>query len=395
MKHNIRRTAYEVFAKLPKLPETTGAKILHLTHTDLDGEGAAMALSMLPYDIEVRRLTNNNMSYEIGKVFITNESNNYDFIIVTDISCSKKVCDIINKHPDAKKFIILDHHQTSDYLNDYPFGVCQSVILSDSVMTEEYRCYFDRKDKLSEFETADLHSSGTSLMVDYLWYHKLFEVLPTKKVDLFKVFANYVRCYDTWDWKLCFDNNAYVAPCPLFNTLYDAYGANNFSRKIFRNMYQTLRRPASEMDDMFGFDESDILYDDDMFIIQCEQDKMAQFVESVKEHVRTGNLVIPDEMNETKYYSVAYISCNRYLQEVFDMMKENYADTDIYIINYGSGLSFRVTREDINIGQLVTLWGGGGHPGAAGVKIPGELMDNLVCNDVLTGKLILNEKEKE
>ena len=25
----------------------------------------------------------------------------------------------------------------------------------------------------------------------------------------------------------------------------------------------------------------------------------------------------------------------------------------------------------------------------------GELMDNLVCNDVLTGKLILNEKEKE
>ena len=77
------------------------------------------------------------------------------------------------------------------------------------------------------------------------------------------------------------------------------------------------------------------------------------------------------------------------------MMKENYADTDIYIINYGNGLSFRVTREDINIGQLVTLWGGGGHPGAAGVKIPGELIDNLVCNDVLTGNLILNEKEKE
>lgn len=395
MKHNIRRTADEVFAKLPKLPETTGAKILHLTHSDLDGEGAAMALGMLPYDIEVRRLTNNNMSYEIGKVFITNESNNYDFIIVTDISCSKKVCDIINGHPDAKKFIVLDHHQTSDYLNDYPFGACQSVILSDSMMTEEYRCYFASKNKLSEFEIADLHSSGTSLMMDYLWYHKLFENMPAKKVDLFKVFANYVRCYDTWDWKLCFDDAAYVSPCPLFSILYDAYGAKNFSQKIFRNMYQTLRRPPSEMDDMFGFDESDILYDDDMFIIQCEQDKMTQFVESVKDHVRTGNLIIPDETAETKYYSVAYISCNRYLHEVFDMMKENYADTDIYIINYGSGLSFRVTREDINIGQLVTLWGGGGHPGAAGVKIPGELMDNLICNDVLAGKLILNERERD
>lgn len=390
MQHDIRRTSKEAFAKLPVLPKNRNAKILHLTHSDMDGEGAAMMLAMLPYDITVRRLTNNNMSYEIGKVFIQNESKDYDFIIVTDISCSRKVCDIIARHQDAGKLIILDHHQTSDYLNDYPFGVCQSVILSDSLMTKQYRSYFEKHNQLEKFETLNLQSSGTSLMMDYMWYQGLLDMVSAETVKLYSLFANCIRCYDTWDWKLCFDDEAYTRLCPILNILYDAYGAEGFKSKMSRNMKDTL--DCCVAPDEFG--ESDIMRIDDYFIIQCEETKIKQFVDSMQNYVRTGNLVISDEAtSETKYYSVAYISCNRYLQEVFDMMKNTYPATDIYIINYGSGLSFRVTREDINIGQLVTRWNGGGHAGAAGIKIPMKMTDKLICEDVLEHALIFDEKE--
>lgn len=389
MTHNIKRTMQEAFGKLAQIPKMRGtAKILLLTHTDLDGEGAAMILGAY-YDTEVRRLSNGNMSYEIGRVFIENQSADYDFIIATDISCSEKVCQIIAKHPDARKFIILDHHQTSDYLNNYPFGLCQSVILTDAPTTQELRKYF--KDKTDEeFAEMELHSSGTTLMYDYLKYHDILEHdSPLDRLQ--RIFADCVRCYDTWDWHV-YMNDPEI--CNNLDILYDAYGAENFARKMARNMHHVMSRPASELDDVFDYEANDLLRDDDLFIIQCEKDKAADFAESVKKCVRTGNLVIHDGDRDTKYYSAAYVNCNKYLQETFDMMKTQYPDTDIYIINYGSGLSFRTVREDINIGMIVSgLWGGGGHPGAAGMKIPGEMIENLICNAVLGGSLILDEKE--
>lgn len=390
MQHNMKRTMEEAFGKLAQIPKMRGtAKILLLTHSDLDGEGAAMILSTY-YNVEVRRLSNGNMSYEIGRVFIENQSADYDFIIATDISCSEKVCRIIAKHPDAGKFIILDHHQTSDYLNDYPFGLCQSVIITDAPTTQELRTYF--KDKTDEeFTAMELHSSGTTLMYDYLKYHDILtHDSPLDKLQ--RIFAHCVRCYDTWDWHI-YMNDPEI--CHNLDILYDTYGAENFARKIARNLHHVISRPASDLDNIFGYDADDLLMDDDLFIIQCEKDKASDFVESIQKCVRTGNLMIRDNSQDMKYYSVAYVNCNKYLQETFDMMKTRYPETDIYIIYYGNGLSFRAVREDINIGQIVAeMWNGGGHPGAAGVKVPGELIEKLICDEVLTGNLILDEKER-
>ena len=392
--HNVKRTMKTAFGKLPQIPTRIGAKILLLVHADLDGEGSAMIIEHISLNAEVRRLSTGNMSYEIGKVFIENQSANYDFIIAADVSCSEKVCKIIAKHPDSKKFIIIDHHQTADYLNKYPFGVCQSTILTNSPTTRMFRDYF--KDKTTkEFLAMGLHSSGTSLMYDLAYYQGLYNTLNQnpKVTEIYRIFAHFVRCYDTWDWHTHMNDPEI---CENLNILYDAYGAENFSMKMLTNIHDVVKRPGYEWHDVPVYTEADLLTKDDLFVAKCEKDKAVSFVKSISKHVRTGCLLLPDENQETKYYSVAYINCNRYLQETFDMMKEQYPDTDVYIVNYGSGLSFRVVREDINIGMIVSkLWGGGGHPGAAGVKIPTEKIEDLICNEVLTGNLILNEKEGE
>ena len=70
-------------------------------------------------------------------------------------------------------------------------------------------------------------------------------------------------------------------------------------------------------------------------------------------------------------YSFAYCDVNENMPDVFEYMIKNY-DVDLHIIDYDSGLSFRTSRKDINIGQITKEFGGGGHPGAGGVKIPLE-----------------------
>ena len=76
------------------------------------------------------------------------------------------------------------------------------------------------------------------------------------------------------------------------------------------------------------------------------------------------------------------------------MMRQNYKDADIYIINYGSGLSFRASRDDLHVGELCKRLGGGGHKGAGGMKIAKDMLYNFICHDILSGELILDEKTK-
>ena len=46
---------------------------------------------------------------------------------------------------------------------------------------------------------------------------------------------------------------------------------------------------------------------------------------------------------------------------------------DLYIVNYSSGISIRTSNDNIDVGTLVSKFGGGGHPGAGGIRIDKEL----------------------
>ena len=48
---------------------------------------------------------------------------------------------------------------------------------------------------------------------------------------------------------------------------------------------------------------------------------------------------------------------------------------DLYFVHYGTGISIR-TDTDLNVAQFAMNYGGGGHPGAGGIKISQELLQN-------------------
>ena len=82
--------------------------------------------------------------------------------------------------------------------------------------------------------------------------------------------------------------------------------------------------------------------------------------------------------SEIKEYSIAYIEESKYIFDIFDYMRETYPEIDLFIINYGTGISIRSDKENINVGKIVKTFGGGGHKGSGGFKLSKEKIQDCI-----------------
>jgi oligoribonuclease NrnB/cAMP/cGMP phosphodiesterase (DHH superfamily) len=123
----------EQFSKLRKLNKDD--KILLLTHTDMDGS-TKIVMDQMFDNVDVWHCNNNAMSYLIKKAVTTEVADEYDAIVVTDISCNKEDAEIINNSPNKNKLTLLDHHPTATHLNQYPWAVVEVNVVEDSFRLE-------------------------------------------------------------------------------------------------------------------------------------------------------------------------------------------------------------------------------------------------------------------
>lgn len=376
------KTAGQAFAGKNFPPTDPQAKILLLTHTDMDGEGSDIILEHTIYrHLETRRIGNHDMDAEIKALVTENIIDNYDFVFVTDISCNEDTCQLIAEHSGANKLMIIDHHPNADYLNNYPFGLCHSSCLLDSATTKWYDDMLMADHKLGK---CMLRSSGTSLFFDYLTYAEYpFENQPTKTIRILSLLSHVIRCYDTWDWS---DFLGKWDVCEKLDILFDIYGPIQFKNKISNNiLYYKYVAP------LHAYDAQKIFLDEtDHFMLLCEETKIAEFLKTVPNLFKTGSLTVPDEQGIERTYSVLYIPTGHYMQQVSEYAKINYPDIDIYLFNSGR-ISFRAQKPSVNLTQIARYFGGGGHPQAAGMDgLAYETIEKLICSDVFDGRLSLN-----
>lgn len=328
----------QYFAKLAKVNENS--RILLLTHTDLDGAGAAVLLKSFFRDgVDVIHCPNDMMSRMIrDKASDPDTAKEYDLMIVSDISCSEEDAEYVDKHKQVA-LVLLDHHQTAVGLNRFSWACVQPLLLKGSY----------RDSILYETGAVSVHSSGTSLVYDYMEYCGLTRKF--RNPELAKRFVFMVAAYDTWDWVNVFGGDKYFR---ILQTLFEQYGIELFE-SVFWKRISNSRRGLN-------------LYSDtDSLLLRIAENKKKYFLkEKVANRIRGGNTTLCG-----RTYSFAYCSINENIPDVFEYMMENY-DVDLHIVDYGSGLSFRTRRKDINLGQITKEFGGGGHPGAGGVKIPLE-----------------------
>ncbi len=332
--------------KLKRLAD--GSRVLLLTHTDMDGAGPAILLRSIFEHVDVFHCSNGEMSKMIRNMATDPETvKKYDFMIITDISCSEEDAEIINRFKTVD-LVLLDHHPTATGLNRFPWAYIQPM-LKEGSFRDAILYGTDRK---------SVHSSGTSLMYDYLEYCGLADQIPNRELAKYLVFL--IAGYDTWDWNDVFKKDMRFRD---LQTVFAQYGISEFEDAFTKK----LSDPGIK----------DLFDDTDMLLLRIAEKKKKYFLEEVVAHrISTGNVKLGE-----KYYSFTYCSVSENMADVFEYMRANY-DVDLHIVDYGTGISIRTNRSDINVGEIAKRAGGGGHPGAGGVKVPFEKRQALL-EDVL------------
>lgn len=346
------------FAKLPKLTPTQ--RILLLTHDDADGSGCAVLFRLIFPNITVQHCGNKSASRMILNSVIQEDiASNYDFIIATDISCTPADAERISHHHNRKKLMILDHHDSALDINQYPWAVISPMIPTNSYRTE----YFP-------IEIIDkAHSSGTSLVYDYLEYCGLTDRICN--LWYLKKMVHTIASYDTWDWFDLLDKDKSFSE---FHKLHNLYGT-----KIYED--EMVKRCSNHL-------QIELFTETDNMLLEIENSKIHQHLTWVAPQMRTGTFQ-PD--NSDRIYSIVTCNTPNYPQETFEYMKRNYPDTDLYIINFGTGISIRTTNPDIHVGKLLQPLGGGGHPGAGGIQHSSRNIYRLI-EDTLQGNIQIHKK---
>lgn len=335
-------------------------RILLLTHTDLDGSGAVIILkAAMPetVEVDVKYCANGIMSKEILNSVTKNDiARKYDLIIACDISCNISDAASINNSANRYKFVLLDHHDTALNLNKFEWA----CVHPGMVETEQKKLVYDEKMQLC-------HSCGTSLMYDYLKHNGFISDTETLNcavdVDTLFYLTTNITLYDTWDFVNVF-NKTDISPYDL-NVLFYAMGAEIFEESMLSRCKHRHEDSPNSKPPIPPYHR---IFDTFIkTILKIEYNKIKKHKEKIAKTLINGEITLDNQV-----YSVVYCYTNEYLRDAFDVMKDTYPCSDLYAINYGTGVSVCTSNPDIHVGNLLKSIGGGGHAGAGGVKLSTE-----------------------
>ena len=294
------------------------------THTDLDGVSCEI-LGKIAFgeDIDVVRCGYGNIDDKVEEFINSDEE--YDKLFITDISVKKELADALNNVSD--KVILLDHHKTALWLNEYPFALVQVEDESVGKMCGAYLFYEYLKKNHEEFnDTLAL-----------------------------KLFVKYVRMYDTWEWKEKYDN---IIPKRLNDLMY-MDGPNEFIDKMIYRLENNLA----------------IFDDTDLMKLQIEQTYINSYVAQKNETLIVNDSLFPE-------YTVGITFADKYISELGNKLCELHPELDFVVLINMSTLtvSYRTVKDNLDLSAIAKGFGGGGHPKASGSRFDASIINDMLNN---------------
>ncbi|MEW8963234.1 DHH family phosphoesterase [Paraclostridium dentum] len=304
-------------------------KIKLFTHTDLDGVGCAILAKIASVinniDIDIDFCDYNNINDKVNDFLKI--INSYDKVFIIDISVNEEVAEKLDKYND--KVVLLDHHKTADFLNKYKWAHVYETLVVDL----EINVY--------------IKVCGAYLFLDYLItsnYLKNFEFL-----DILTDFVEVIREYDVWEW-IEIDN---ILAKQLNDLLY-ILGKERFIEEFTKQL----------LNGKF------VINDKLNFLLELEQEKIDDYIEN-----KNKNLIIRD----IKGYNVGIVFAERYISELGSRLMELHPELDfVVIINIDKTISYRTNKNNIDLGEFAKIYGGGGHPQAAGSPVSDEVKNKII-----------------
>ena len=294
------------------------------THTDLDGISCEI-LGRIAFgeDINVVRCGYGNIDDKVEEFINSDEE--YDKLFITDISVKKELADALNNVSD--KVILLDHHKTALWLNEYPFALVQVEDESVGKMCGAYLFYEYLKKNHEEFnDTLAL-----------------------------KLFVKYVRMYDTWEWKEKYDN---IIPKRLHDLMY-MDGPNEFIDKMIYRLGNNLA----------------IFDDTDLMKLQIEQTYINSYIAQKNETLIVNDSLFPEHI-------VGIVFADKYISELGNKLCELHPELDFVVLINMSTLtvSYRTVKDNLDLSAIAKGFGGGGHPKASGSRFDASIINDMLNN---------------
>ena len=303
-------------------------KVKLFTHTDLDGVGCAILAKKVFSDVDIEYCNYDNIDRKVKKFIHSNDALNYGCIFITDLSISKKLAEQIQQlelNGELHEVVLLDHHKTSEFLNEYSW--CTVTVEENGEKT-----------------------SGTRMLYDFFIKYAYIGSCDVIDGIAFK-FVEIVRKYDTWLWETKYND---IIP-KKWNDLLYIYG-----RELFiENVSNKLNNFNLELDCT------------DELLLKLEQEKINKYI-----GLKQKQLIEKDILG----YKVGVVFAEQYGSELGNELSKLNPKLDfVVMIDPSRSVSYRTTKDDIDLGaDIAFVFGGGGHPKAAGHVISDIIKKNII-----------------
>lgn len=318
------------------------------THTDLDGIGCAILAKIAFKNCDIEYCGYNNVNENVTD-FVKSNGLVFNACFITDISVSEDTANLIDEMVYANRCCpvkLFDHHATEKRLNSRSW------------------C------RVNELNPDKKKTCGTEMFFNYLLSEGYLNRKSPAYLSKVSEFVEYVRQYDTWDWSLMGEAGLVSKQ---INDLFDIYSYSEFTDWCL---------------DKFGKEEPFGKFSEmDKFLLTREQKTIDNYVASKDKLMQTGYL---------GKYKCGFVFADKYISEVGHKLCNLHPDIDVVVlINMNGRVSFRSEKEGVDVGKdLASLFGGGGHKGAAGSEFDKDELTNMVLKNLFKDEISFTNEIK-
>ena len=295
---------------------------LLLSHVaDLDGITPIILLNLLNIDFEYELFDVHKLDKFIVDRIDTDYFSKFDEIIITDLAITKETASKIIGSKYKEKFVLLDHHESDMYLNNYSFATVME-------------------------EVNGFKECATTILFKYLVDKYKNSVLSKNSVI---TFVELVRECDTWQF------TELKEEAKSLNGLFAFFG-----KDYFIDNYTNFLKKNSD----FYFSEMELS------VLKTLNQKRLDYLEFMKDKVI---------IKKIQDYNIGVVFAEQYRSELGHFLAEKYIDKVdfIAIINMNYHISLR-TVKDIKLNEFALKYGGGGHPYASGMPLKEDIKDRII-----------------
>jgi len=276
-----------------------------VTHTDLDGISAAvLANKAIPNLFSVTYQDYPTIDAHLKDLLERKDIAKNDLLLVTDISPSSEVCNLLDDHANKTLTIkLFDHHDSRKWIAKYPWAV-----------------YDDKK-------------SGTTLL-----YDELIQLDPQLK--LYSEFAQAVEAWDTWKLE-----SPFRARGEVLHTLHKFIGT-----KAFINAF--VASPDADKEEPF------------FSMLKYIEQKKDKTIKAIVNAALERPMLRIDSLGRM----FVIVQATDYISEVADAILNHPEYSDLqYVVVYNPIFEVCSLRsKEADVGDLAKRLNGGGHKNASG-----------------------------